>query len=430
MNGFALVAGSTLALFGSQSTKISLQDAIQLAEAHSTAVRSAQSAAKAYRARLGEQSSRALPHVSLSGSATRYDDKTTVTLPGAGSFEVLPDHQEQLGIALAQDFDISGQIGASISQARLNFLSSQYSAQAAGQDQALEATADYYNVLHARQGVEVAQAALTDYNEQLATTTKLYKGGVGQKIDVDRATSQVADAERELTSRQNALASAQSALNDLIGNPLDTPLELQPAPSTITEENSSDRTGLIGKALDKRPEALAASVSLAAAKKGIAIARGANGPSLSLSLSGTHYPTTSFEAPRENVAAVTLSLSIPVFDGGLGRSQVAEARALVDSSEADQEHIRREISLQVQNAALDVETAKKRLEAAKVAEDSAAQARKLAQQRYEAQVGLYLEVTDAQSALTQAQSNVNDATYDLLTAEARLARAVSDPIVP
>jgi outer membrane protein TolC len=182
--------------------------------------------------------------------------------------------------------------------------------------------------------------------------------------------------------------------------------------------------------MDKRPEALAATVEVAAAKKGIQIARGANGPSLTMSLSGYHYPSTSFVSPRENVGALTFSLSIPVFDGGLGREQVSEAKSLVETAEADQDHTRRQIALQVQNAALDVDTAKKRLDAAQVAESSADQARKLAQQRYEAQVGLYLEVTDAQAALTAAQSAVNDATYDLLTAEARLARAINDPIVP
>jgi outer membrane protein len=430
MNGFLLLAGSSVALLGSQSTKITLQEAIQRAEAHSTAVRSAQSAVKTSKARLGEQSSRSLPHVSLDGAATRYDDKTTVTLPGAGSFEIMPDHQEQLGIVLAQDFDISGQIGASISQARLGLMASQYAAQASIEDEALNATSAYYGVLHAAQGVQVAQAALDDYQEQLRTTTKLFQGGVGQKIDVDRSQSQVADAERELTARQNDLDSAQSTLNDLVGNPLDTKLSLEPILNGSSYPQTSNRPALIAKAMDKRPEALAATVEVAAAKKGIQIARGANGPSLTMSLSGYHYPSTSFVSPRENVGALTFSLSIPVFDGGLGREQVSEAKSLVETAEADQDHTRRQIALQVQNAALDVDTAKKRLDAAQVAESSADQARKLAQQRYEAQVGLYLEVTDAQAALTAAQSAVNDATYDLLTAEARLARAINDPIVP
>ncbi len=61
---------------------------------------------------------------------------------------------------------------------------------------------------------------------------------------------------------------------------------------------------------------------------------------------------------------------------------------------------------------------------------AATAARKLAQQRFESQVGLYIEVTDAQSELTAAQAAQVEATYDLLTAKARLARSLSRPLVP
>jgi outer membrane protein TolC len=165
-----------------------------------------------------------------------------------------------------------------------------------------------------------------------------------------------------------------------------------------------------------------------AAEKGIKIARASNGPSASLTLSGTHYPTTSFQSPRENVGVLTLSVSIPVFDGGLNRERVNEARSIVSAAKEREIQTRREIALEVQKADLDVESARKSLDASKVALKSAELARKLAQQRYEAQVALYLEVTDAQSALAAAQASVVDATYDLLTAQARLSRALSEPI--
>jgi outer membrane protein len=147
-----------------------------------------------------------------------------------------------------------------------------------------------------------------------------------------------------------------------------------------------------------------------------------------LSLSGTHNPTTSFEAPREDVGTLTLSLSIPIFDGGFAREKVNEARSLVNSAKAREDRIRRDIALQVQNAALDVETARKREIAARAELEAAIAARKLAQQRFESQVGLYIEVTDAQSALTAAQAAKVQATYDLLTARAQLAHALNDPL--
>jgi len=332
---------------------------------------------------------------------------------------------------LTQDLNISGLVGATVAQSKLLVLSAGYAVDAATQDQALGTTTAFYAVRHSVEAVRVALASLEDYKQQLATTNKLYQGGIGQKIDVYRAQSQVADAEREVTRRRNDLSSANSVLNDLLGRPLDDPLELEePTPTTEARatDSADDHAKLIAIALDKRSEALAARLQVAAAEKGIKIAQAANSVSANISVSGTHYPTTSFSSPRENVGALTLMVSIPIFDGGLGREQVNEAKSVVRTARERESQTRREIALQVQKADLDVETAKKSLEAARVALKSADAARKLAQQRYESQVALYLEVTDAQSALTAAQAAVVDATYDLLTAQARLSRALSQPI--
>ena len=202
------------------------------------------------------------------------------------------------------------------------------------------------------------------------------------------------------------------------------------SPAAMAKDEPADRPKLILEALDRRPEALAASMEVLAAQKGVSIARTGNSLGAFISVSGTRYPTTSFALPRQEVGALTFGVSIPIFDGGLTRERVKEAKAGVEGAKARQEQTRRGIALEVQNAALDVETQRKRLDAATVALTAATAARKLAQQRFESQVGLYIEVTDAQSELTAAQAAQVEATYDLLTAKAQLARALSLSLVP
>jgi outer membrane protein TolC len=428
MNAFGIIG---LLMAAQSNAPLTLSEAIRLSEAHSVSVSTAKAQVRAARARVGIQGSQQLPQLNFSGSATRYDNKTDVSFAG-NTIELLPDHQETLEVALTQDFDISGRVGASVAQAKLYALSAGYGYQAAEADQALSTTSAFYTARRALESVRVAQDSLEAYKQQLELAKKLAEGGVGQKIDVYRAESQVADAERELFQRENELRSASSALNDLIGRPLDETIEIaEPTAATEapTQDEDADRTALIAKALDHRPEALAASVALQAAKKGIAIARSAQGPDLSFSAAGYHYPTTSFQSPRSNVGAFTLSVSVPLFDGGLAREQINEAHAEVEVAVQQQDQVRRDIALDVQNASLDVQTARKRLAAANVDLTAAQQARKLAQERYEAQVGLYLEITDSQAALTSAEAAVVDATYDLLIAQARLSRAVSEPIL-
>jgi outer membrane protein TolC len=300
-------------------------------------------------------------------------------------------------------------------------------------DQILSAETIFLSVLRAKEGVKVAQASLDAYRVQLRTATELWKGGVGLRIDVDRATSQVASAERDLVQRQNDLNMARAALNDQIGEPLDAEPELTdvPAPAGILgTPRSSERAELLSQAARQRSEARSAELGVKAAEKGIKLARSSTDPTVSLALAGNYYPTTSFSYPRPSTGTLSLNVSIPIYDGGLARARVDDARAALETAKAQANAVRRAISLQAQDAFLDVDTAQKSLAAAEEALKAAVAARELARQRYEGQVGLYLEVTDAQAALTAAQTGRVNALYDLFIAKARLQRALGDLTLP
>jgi outer membrane protein TolC len=76
--------------------------------------------------------------------------------------------------------------------------------------------------------------------------------------------------------------------------------------------------------------------------------------------------------------------------------------------------------LAVRQAYYNVTSAAAQIDSANTALQEAIVARRLAQTRYEGQVGLYLEVTDSQAALVAAQNNQVNAVYDYLIARAQL----------
>jgi outer membrane protein TolC len=425
MTGFTWLAAITAMHTQAGTPTLSISDAVQQSLAHSDTIKAAAARYRAAQARVGAQASRGKIQLGTSASATRFDNKTNVSLGGT-NLEILPTHQETLGAELSLDLDVTGQIATAVSQAKLNALASGYDLKARTSDQALDASIAYYTVLRAREAVKVAQAALDSYKEQLKTTSQLQQQGVGLKLDVLRAESQVADAERELVRRQNDLHSATSALNDQMGVDLDRSEEFGDATFVDVETTSLDRPALIAKALSQRAEILESSVNVAATQKGVKLARADAEPVVGVNIGGNYYPTTSFQYVRHATAEATINVRFSVLDGGLAKSLTREAKANVDAAVAEQSQVKRAVSLQVQNAALDVETARKRLASAKAAVEAAEGARKLAQQRYAGQVAQYIEVTDAQAALTAAQGSQVDAYYDLLIARARLDRAVGD----
>ena len=204
---------------------LTLEQAIHQAEQGSTSVKVAQSELEAARARAGQGQAHRKPQVGFKGSATRYDNRTTVSFPGSTTpFELQPNNEEQLALEVTQDLDVSGQLGMVVAQAKLSALAASYRLRSVTEDQDLTTTTAYYAVLRSEQNVGVAEASLKAYQEQSTIADRLYKGGVGQKIDTLRAQSQVAQAERELVRRQNELDSARSALNDQLRRPLDSPL--------------------------------------------------------------------------------------------------------------------------------------------------------------------------------------------------------------
>ena len=141
------------------SAPLALPDVVREARLHSAEVRMARDQYQAAKSRVGQQASRQRPQIGFVGSATRFDDKSTVEF-GGQSLEVLPDHTETLSLQLDQILDFSGQVGASVSQARLFALASEFALASTTADADLVATTAYYDLLRSDQSVRVAQSAV------------------------------------------------------------------------------------------------------------------------------------------------------------------------------------------------------------------------------------------------------------------------------
>ena len=254
----------------------------------------------------------------------------------------------------------------------------------------------------------------------------------------------------------NSLAIAQTSYNNLAGRPLDAPVAVldvpgvtvgddisvsssvgaaaTPAPTPYSVPISEIAAISIPQALQtaetRRPEILAAQVNIRVAETGIKLARAGLDPSLSLSAAGNYYPTPSFQFPRQRTAQITATLSIPLYDGGATRDRVDEARLRTENARTSLASTETDVELDVRQSYLNQATAARQIDAANAALKSAIAARQLAQIRYQGQVGLYLEVTDAQAALVQAENAQVDAVYNYLVSHAQFENAVGTPQSP
>ena len=105
-------------------------------------------------------------------------------------------------------------------------------------------------------------------------------------------------------------------------------------------------------------------------------------------------------------------------------SQVDQAAANLASAQASEEITGQNIVLEVQQSFVDLVSARERVRTAEVLVTQARENLELAQGRYQVGVGPLIDVTDAQLALTQAESENIQAIVDFKLSEVRLRKAM------
>ena len=142
---------------------------------------------------------------------------------------------------------------------------------------------------------------------------------------------------------------------------------------------------LVGEALRTRPEILEGDAQIAAATRGIQYARRSQLPSVNVSLSDTYTPNAA-GFTRQNVGAATLGVTIPIFDGGLGRARVREARGVEATALVNRRQSADQVQVDVQQAYIALVQARNRVAVANVGLAQAREAYRLARVRYNAGV--------------------------------------------
>jgi outer membrane protein TolC len=132
----------------------------------------------------------------------------------------------------------------------------------------------------------------------------------------------------------------------------------------------------------------------------------------------------SFKGDLQNSWNAGVMLTVPIFQGGLTGGRVSEARANLLATEVQRDATRQSILLEVNQYYADMESAKVRIEVMESSLQKARENLEIAQGRYEAGFGPYIEVTDAQLSAVNAETDYIQAKYDYYLAAARLLKAM------
>lgn len=365
------------------------------------------------RAELKQAISRILPNVTAEGTYTRYSESKS---SGTG-FVTQPKSTTGIDVRLTQPLYSGGREWAIQRQARLQIQSETSGLKGVTQSVMLDTASAFYGVLKAQKDVEIKTAALKRADERLQVAEARFTVGEVTKSAVLRAQAERAGAEAELVRSRNNLQNSRVLLARLTG--IEGAFSLvEPAPQPAVSLGSD---ALIDQALAERSDYTRLVLQEKAAAEGISVARAGFLPSLKLeglySWRDQEPQTTFFQ---EESASGTLRLTYPIFEGFLRKAEYTQAKSQLREAELVRLGLKRDISVQVTEAANNVKAIEALQESFRRQVAFAEEDYSMVFEQFKFGVATTLDVIDADTTLVSAQSSLASATYDLEMAKLNL----------
>ena len=251
---------------------------------------------------------------------------------------------------------------------------------------------------------DLAAGELKRANQSRELTRQRVAAGIDNQIQLKQGDAEVASAEQQVALASRAVDAARSSLSVLLGKGPDRGLQiarpqlLRPAELAVPSNLPLDLVG-------HRADLVAARWRVEAAGKDIKAAKTEFLPNISIgamagviSMGGGNP----FTLPAR-FYQVGPSLSLPVFDGGRLRANLAGKDAQYDLAVAQYNQTLVGALNQVADELSALKSLQQQIAAQRRAQDAATQAWDLAEQRYKAGIGSYLEALSVRQQLLAAE---------------------------
>jgi outer membrane protein TolC len=404
---------------------ISIEDAVRIGLENHPRIRSATERIGSQQAVLGQQMAAYYPIINLTN---QYRTSQSSTSGGNDHAADTFSSQASFNLTLYNFGKREGNVQSS--RETLSAVQQDYST--TSQDIVLSIKQAYYVYLGTQALVKVRQETVRSRELLVRQAKGFFEVGTRAKIDVARAEANLYTAQADLIATENAVKIAWVTLRNAMGSPR---LPEQPVERDSPEvEFSMNLAGARNLAFEARTELKSFEAQRRASDQQIATAR------------RNHLPDVIFDAsygrrhvsdqivnknnlntfPLQVTWSAQLSVNIPIFDGFRTTNRVEETLHNYYNIKAQEEDRRQLIALEVEQSYLRVVETQERIKATESAAKAAKENLDLAQGRYEVGVGSIIEVTDAETLYTDAQTTYIRTVYDYKIADAQLARAMGD----
>ncbi|MBP2651418.1 MAG: outer rane efflux protein [Firmicutes bacterium] len=285
----------------------------------------------------------------------------------------------------------------------------------------LEVTTAYYEILQARNLLEVATRSVRDFTDHLQSVQKQYDTGTVALPDVLQTKVRLANAQDNFIKARNNYDQSIYHFNTIIGLPIHSEIVL--VDNLTYQSYTQSLDSCINDALLHRPDMEEDKTVVELTQEQVRGVQSGKRPTMSLNVTN-YWDDTKFSGTKNSKWATSLTAKWNVFDSGLTEAKLKQARYEMISAREQARQTRDTITLEVSQSYQNMQEAEKRIETNTVAVEQGEVDFRLAKERYETGFGTNLDVIDAELALIQAKTNYAQAQYDYHIAKAQLDKAM------
>jgi len=406
--------------------KISLDEAIRLAQQNSPDAIQAEGAERTSKAARVSAIGAIMPSATLNaGRVIQFGGGQTRINQNGEEVTIAQKPVNSTGLSMNMTLFDGGQRLYNLRTAKSQIEAAEANRVAVKYNVALNVKQQYYAVLAAIESEDAATLQMAQANEQFKTSIAKVRAGVATRSDSLRGVIQVGNAQLALINAQSSKEAADASLTRLVGSPV--PVTADPASMQENMAALPDSAELAALAL-KGPAVEQAQANLDAAKESRKASKTTYLPSLSASYSrsgsGTDPRFGLGNDPFSYNGRLSFSLSYPLFNNFQREEQVVRAKvaevnakaALRDTELGAQESLTQNIGA--------LRSASQRVAVQAASVTAAQEDVRVQQQRYNIGASTLLDLITSQAALAQARQALIQARYDYRIARAQLEALV------
>ncbi len=325
---------------------------------------------------------------------------------------------ETLGIRLDQSFTLNGKEFIAYSVTRDQIEKSQYDLESITANYLFLVARNYYQILSAKKGLEISEADVKRLEKHKNSVQEKLQVGTVTKTALFRAQAELSKSKTNLLMAHNNLKLARASLRNLVD--IDKDFSLTENQFFYLKADDLSYEKLVAKAVENRSELKSAAKIQEIAKKTISYEKGSYWPKLSIigmytdSKIVSDYDTrfTMYDSTT-NVKdkSIEAKLSFLIFDGGLRRAQINQAKAKKRQADAAFIEMKNQVILESQKAWYAFETAKSTLETLKDELKSARENFKAVSMQFEYGLSDSVDMMDADTLFVSALRRIADAEF-------------------